>query len=299
VRLHAHFIGKEIVRMDRDMNSSRRQSSGMKNALLCSFHTISGVMPGSAIASRHPLEQRLAALSRAGFAGYWLHFRDYLEHRAASRDDAAIGALFDEAGIRYRGVEFLGDWFIETEEARAMEQAAFAAARAIGASVLNVGADFQGRGFARSHMVEAFARLCARAQDQGLAVALEFVPWSDVPDLRAALDFMEPANAGIVIDAWHVFRGTTKLAELSQIPADKILCIQVNDAAPVEGPLPEDTQRRRFCGEGEFDLQAFISALRKTGTETPLSVEVISREVAAMPLEAAARRSFDTAASLR
>lgn len=281
------------------MLSALRQISGMKNALMCSFHTISGVMPGSASASRHSLEQRLAALSSAGFAGYWFHFRDYLEQRAAGRDDAAIAALFDQAGIRYRGVEFLGDWFIETEEARDMEQAAFSAARAIGAGILNVGADFHGRGFARSHMVEAFARLCARAEDQGLAVALEFVPWSDVPGLSAALDFMEPANAGIVIDAWHVFRGTTTLAELSQIPAEKILCIQVNDAGPAEGPLPEDTQRRRFCGEGDFDLKGFICALRQTGTETPLSVEVIAREVAAMPLEAAARRSFDTAAALQ
>lgn len=276
-----------------------RTLARMKQALICSSHTISGVMPGSVPASRHPLERRLNALSSAGYAGYWFHFRDYLEQRAAGLDDAAISALFDAAGMRYRGVEFLGEWFTDTEEARSMEQAAFAAARAIGASTLNVGADFQGRGFSRKHMVQAFARLCRRAEQQGLSVALEFVPWSDVPDFSAALDFMEPANAGIVIDAWHVFRGATALNELERVPAPKILCIQVNDAGPARGPLPEDTQRRLFCGEGEFKLEAFIAALRKTGTQVPLSVEVISREVASMPLEEAARRSFDTAAPLQ
>lgn len=265
---------------------------------MCSFHTVSGVMPGSSPASRHSLDLRLQALSRAGFTGYWFHFRDYLDQRENGLSDEEIRGLFDVAGIRQRGVEFLTDWFTGTTESRAQEEAAFAAARAIGATVLSVGGDFQGRGFPRSRMVAAFHALCERAGENGLSVGLEFVPWSDIPDVTAALDFMEPANAGLVIDCWHVFRGTTTLAQLAALPSDRILCIQVNDAGPPRGSLPDDTRHRLFCGEGEFDLLAFVKALRRTGTTVPLSVEIISPEVAAMPLDEVTRRSFATAAPL-
>src|SRR5690606_26506717 len=112
----------------------------------------------------YPLDQRLRAISAAGYVGYWLHFRDYLEQRAQGLDDSAINAQFDETGMRYRGIEFLSDWFVDTVEAGRQQDAAFAAGRAIGATILNVGADFQGRGFSRAHMVQAFEKLCQRAQ---------------------------------------------------------------------------------------------------------------------------------------
>ena len=284
--------------MEWDGIARSRQTRTMKRAIICSSHTISGVMPGSVPASRHSLRHRLEALEAAGYRGYWLHFRDYLEQRKAGFSDAATRSLFDATEMRYRGVEFLTDWFLGTTEARQMEHAAFDAARAIGANVISAGADFQGRGFSRQHMVEAFKALCARAEDHGLSIGLEFVPWSDVPDLAAALDFMEPANAGLVVDAWHVFRGSTSLDELEKVPREKILCIQVNDAGSRVGSLAEDTQRRLLCGEGEFDLPAFVRAVRNTGSDVPLSVEIISPELAAMPLEEGARRTFASCENL-
>lgn len=277
---------------------ARLNVSLMKHSIICSSHTVSGVMPGSARASRYSLDQRLKAISAAGYVGYWLHFRDYLEQLDQGLDDSAIKAQFNEAGMRYRGIEFLSDWFIDTDEAAWHQDAAFAAGRAIGATILNVGADFQGRGFTRTHMVQAFEKLCKRAESHGMSIALEFVPWSDVPDLTAAMDFMAPDNAGLAIDCWHVFRGTTSLAEVEAVPAEKILCVQVNDAGPADGPLAQDTQRRRFCGEGEFDLPAFLASIHKTGVDVPLSVEIISPEIAAMPLEEASHRSFSSTISI-
>lgn len=79
---------------------------------MCSFHTVSGVMPGGPAAARHALEARLSACASAGYAGYWLHWRDYLEQRAAGLDDAALLDLFDRHGMRHRGVEFLTGWFL-------------------------------------------------------------------------------------------------------------------------------------------------------------------------------------------
>jgi sugar phosphate isomerase/epimerase len=264
---------------------------------MCSSHTISGLMPGSPRASRHGLEERLAACAGAGYAGYWLHHRDYLEQRAAGLDDEQLRDLFDRCGMRHRGVEFLTGWFLPGDvAAKEAERAAFDAAKAIGARVANVGADFSGHGLERRAMVAHFSALCARAADLGLSIALEIVPWSNVPDVEAALDFMEPANAGLVIDCWHIFRGGVPLSELGRIPPERILCVQVNDAeATPVGQLAEDTLRRKQCGEGAFDLVGFAAALDRMGVMVPFSVEIISPEVAALPVEEAARVSFAAA----
>src|SRR5690606_34557265 len=107
--------------------------------------------------------------------------------------------------------------------------------------------------------------------------------WSDVADIGTALDFLGPANAGLVIDTWHVFRGGIPLADLRRIPANKVYCIQVNDAAadPV-GTLAEDTVRRLPCGEGALDLEGFAKVIDACGWAAPTSVEIISPRLAAM-----------------
>jgi sugar phosphate isomerase/epimerase len=270
--------------------------SAMPREFLCSSHTISGVMPGSPRAARHSLQERLAACAAAGYAGFWLHFRDYLEQRAAGFEDASIRDLFDRHGMRHRGVEFLTDWFLDDPAQREMEGAAFAAARAIGAPLVNVGADFLGRNIPRGRMIKAFAGLCTRAADGGLSVALEIVPWSDVPDIRTALDFMEPSNAGLVIDCWHIFRGRVPLADLARIAPTRILCVQVSDAASQpDGTLQEDTLLRKLCGQGEFDLAGFAAALDGIGVDIPWSVEIIAPDFAALPVRQAARLSQESA----
>jgi sugar phosphate isomerase/epimerase len=269
----------------------------MGREFMCSSHTISGVMPGGPRASRHPLGVRLAACPAAGYSGYWLHWRDYLEQRSAGMEDRAIGDLFDACAMHHRGVEFLTDWFLDgNPAARDMEAAAFAAAAAIGATTINVGADFLGRRIPRREMVASFGALCRRAADRGLSIALEIVPWSDVPDIAAALDFLESANAGVVLDAWHVFRGGIPLTEIARIPPGRILCVQVNDAdLESVGPLPEDTMRRKPCGSGSFDLEGFAGALDRAGARVPYSVEIISPDCAALSADEAARVSIECA----
>lgn len=261
---------------------------------MCSSHTVSGVMPGGPSAVRHPLDERLAACAAAGYAGFWFHLRDYLEQRRAGRSDADLRALFDRHGMRHRGVEFLTGWFLAGDDAAAAaEAAAFDAAAAIGATVVNAGADFHGRGVPRRQMVARFDRLCDRALERGLSVALEFVPFSDVPDIGAALDFLGRPNAGIVVDCWHLFRGGMRPDDLAEIPPGRILCVQVSDAAALPvGPLAEDTRNRLPCGDGAFDLAAFAAAIDRVAADVPVSVEIISERVAAMPVADAAAQSL-------
>jgi len=93
--------------------------------------------------------------------------------------------------------------------------------------------------------------------------------------------------AGLVIDAWHVFRASTPLSEVDDVLAPShIFGVELNDAAPeVVGTLFEDTvDRRLLCGEGCFDLAGLITLLRGKGFDGPWGVEILSSSFRRLPV---------------
>lgn len=272
----------------------------MTRPLICSSYTISGVMPGGPAAGRHSFRKRAEAASAAGYQGLCLHLRDYAEQRARGINDAEMRAILDGEGLVEVGLEFLTGWDDEDGRPAPLEDAAWQAAQGLGARILNVGCGMGSALPAPEAARLRFEALAGRAAREGVAVALEIVPWSAVPDLASArLLTRGIPNAGLVIDSWHVFRGGIPLSDLAQVPGDEILGIQINDAkAEPDADLCAETCRRLCCGEGSFDLPGFIDALRRTGTRAPLSVEIISPELDALGAHAAARRSVSGVAPL-
>ncbi|WP_432283438.1 sugar phosphate isomerase/epimerase [Aminobacter sp. BA135] len=267
---------------------------------ICSSHTISGVMPGSPVASRHGFAERIEACGVAGYSGMCLHFRDYAEQRARGFGDGELRAILDAHGMKHVSVEFLTDWFMDGEAghvSRRNEETAFRAAAAFGAKVINVGPDLGERGISLETMQRKFRDLCGRAVEHGFSIALELVAWGNVRDVDTALAIIgDIPNAGLVIDSWHVFRAGVPLADLRRIAANRILCVQVNDAGKVPvGQRSAETMNRSLCGQGAFDLSAFAATLDDMGVAAPFSVEVISPELAALDLNEAAKISFDAA----
>ncbi|WP_378951345.1 sugar phosphate isomerase/epimerase family protein [Mesorhizobium sp. ANAO-SY3R2] len=266
---------------------------------ICSSHTISGVVPGGPVASRHGFAARVEACAQAGYTGMCLHFRDYADQRQAGFSDAELRAVLSRHGMKHVSVEFLTDWFMDGEAgeiSRRNETLAFAAVKALGAKVLNVGPDLGERGIPQEQMRTRFVELCRRAEEQDIVIALEMVAWGNVRDVDTALALIEGvANAGLVIDSWHVFRGGVPLEDLQRIPASRILCVQVNDAeAEPIGTLADETMNRKLCGEGAFDLKGFSELLDRIGVAAPYSVEVISPQLASCRLAEAASSSFTT-----
>jgi len=253
-------------------------------------------MPGGPRASRHSFADRVKACAEAGFGGMCLHFRDYAEQIASGMTDANLAAILADNGMVENSVEFLRDWFEPSARAQANEDLALRAAACFGAKFISVGADLDERNIPVAAMGPQFARLCKKADDRGVSIALEIVAWSNVCDIDSALEllaFDTQNNAGLMVDAWHVFRGGISLSELQRLRPEQILCIQLNDAAhTVLQPLSYDTQNRKFCGEGDLDLGAFLETLAQIGVTAPLSVEIIAPEVAQMPLKDVARRAY-------
>lgn len=269
--------------------------------LICSSHTISGVMPGSTPAARHSFEARVQACAKAGYRGMCLHYRDYEAQIASGATDAQLQGSLAEAGIAQVELEFLSDWFLRGDAASEENEAKFwGAAKGFGARSLNLGGDFLGRGIPWPQMRARFAEFCTRAADKDLKVALEFVPFSNIAAIDQAMDLVELApNAGLVVDSWHTFRGGISLAEIANLPAQRVLCVQINDAKPVpEGPLAQETLNRLPCGAGGFDLIGFLRAIKATGTPAGISVEIISPAFAAMDVETAAECSIEGARAL-
>ena len=152
-------------------------------------------------------------------------------------------------------------------------------------------------------IADRFGELCDRFSQHGTRVAFEFLPWTAVPDLRTAWDLVRRAdrpNGGLLVDAWHYFRGRPDDQLLRSIPGERIAAVQLCDAdSDVVGPLFEDTMlRRRLPGDGTFDLTRLISMLDEIGVDLPYSVEILSTEEQARPVAEAARRAHRATASV-
>jgi len=142
-----------------------------------------------------------------------------------------------------------------------------------------------------------FGRVCDRAADFGAQVHLEFMPFTVVRNLQIAWDIVRGAdrpNGGLVFDTWHFFRGDPDFDVLAGIPGDRIFCVQLDDAAAVpQGSLREETSRRLLPGDGALDLVAAVQALHRIGALRWVGPEVISPELAAMPVLDAATLAME------
>ena len=126
--------------------------------------------------------------------------------------------------------------------------------------------------------------------EHGVRVAIEFLPWSAVPDLATAWQLVQEsgaANGGIVIDMLHWQRqpGGPNLELLRQIPGDRIPYVQVCDAAP--GPsgthdyLAEALTARPAPGQGCVDIAALLGVLAEIDADPYFALEVFNPELAA------------------
>lgn len=271
-------------------------------ALIASYYTLTGASVGRP--PRFSFEDRVGAAARAGFAGIGLLGDDYAALRASGRSDADLLGVLDRHGIRVLEVEFLFDWTLDGkrgEAARAAEATLQTMVEVFAPHHMNVG-DLQapGEGAPMEVVAERFAGICDRAAARGTRVALEFLPWTRLSDLATALEVVHTAgrgNGGVLIDAWHYFRGRPDPDLLRGLSAHDVVAVQLDDADPgVVGPLFEDTMlRRRLPGEGAFDLIELVQTLDAIGVDVPFSVEMMSTVEQSLPVDDAARRAHDAA----
>jgi len=237
-------------------------------------------------------EDRVRAAAEAGFTGVGLRAENYWDARAAGLDDDAMLAILDRHGVRVMEVEYITAWGTERDRdaaQREKEQAVYHMASTFGVTHVNAGLLER---LPVDVITEAFAALCRRASE--LTVALEFMPYSGVPNLRTGWDIMRGAsepNGALLVDAWHWTRSGTKPADLAPVPADAIVSVQLNDVAeqPMDQLRKESLHHRLSPGQGYGDVAGMVRALKTKGVQPRvITVEVMSDELLARGLKAAA-----------
>lgn len=251
---------------------------------------------------------RVRAAAAAGFDGIGLRAENYWAAAEHGLDAAAMAEIAGESGISVLEVEYVTGWGTNTDRDEAQqrkERAVFDMARSFGVRHVNVGLLEK---LPVEAITEAFAGLCDRAGDD-LTVALEFMPYSGVPDLATAwqiLDDADRVNSALIVDVWHWARAGMTPADLDPVPADRIVALQLCDVLehPMDPLRSESLGHRLPPGQGYGDPVGVVRALRDKGaqprvvTAEVISDELVSRGVdTAAQITAAAAREVLTAAA--
>jgi sugar phosphate isomerase/epimerase len=244
-----------------------------------------------------PFDERVKAAADAGFAAMGFYVGDYQRLRAEGAQDADLKAILDHHGMRVVEIEALRGWS-GTETDREAEQAVFKMADALGpAHHVQVIGPYTGT---LDDAAEAFAGICDRAAEHGLAAAIEFLPeMTNIPDAATAMQIVQTAgrpNGGICLDCWHHVRGANDDDMLRAIPPERIFAVQFDDG-PRQRVDPDYytdcTRYREVPGDGDFDLTGFLRLLAEMDVRLPLSVEVMSVSLQERPAGEIARRLAD------
>ena len=193
---------------------------------------------------------------------------------AADRAEVRRRAADTGVGILYVELIAITDRTIPASHRRTLDIAA-----EIGAARICVAGDSPDLARVAGHM----AAICAMAAPLGLAVDIEFMPFRGVRTLRDAVAVVERTgmvNAHILIDALHVVRSGTPVAEIARLDPRHVGTFHICDAPlapPADGDLIAEARLRRLApGDGGLPLQAMLDVLppgTPIGVEVPLPVQ--------------------------
>jgi sugar phosphate isomerase/epimerase len=286
------------------VNSGEEAGAIPEDHLLATCWTSAGDAASDRSDLRSPLNlrERIEAASSAGFCGFGLLSAD-LPAAEQEYGLSGIRAMLDDNGMVDLELEGIPYWWEDgprRAESDRIRHGLLRAADVLGARHIKVTPDGDDGPWDREIWAAKFAELAVQAQDVGTRLGIEFFPWSNIKTLHDGLQLVEDAGhnaAGVIIDVWHIERARTPVADLASVPLNRIIGVELNDAGPeVIGTLFEDTvHRRRYCGQGAFDLRGIITTLRAVGWTGPWGVEILSGEHRSLPVSEALRRAAATA----
>jgi sugar phosphate isomerase/epimerase len=236
-----------------------------------------------------PLAARLAACRAAGFSQIMLWARDLAEHPAGMED--AI-QLVRRSGLRVTGIQVMRDYEglsgalheYKLDIARHMLRVC----KAVGARLLIVSSSTSSHASGeRSLIARDLAKLANSAVPLGIKIGYEALSWgrhvNAYEQSWEVVDMADHANAGVVLDSFHMLANQAALEGLEEIPSEKIALVQLSDfmwrdIRSAEERLETAGHLRVFPGEGSHsaELSGMLRRLDRNGYRGDYSLEVVN-----------------------
>lgn len=245
-------------------------------------------------------EARVKAAKAAGFEGIGLRAETYVDALNEGLFDEDILRILDQYAMKVTEVEYIVQWAEEhrSYEQKYKEQLCFHMCDLFGVGHINCGLM---ENYSVEHTAQKLKELCHRAGQYTIGV--EPMPYSGIPDIKKGWAVVKASgcdNAKLILDTWHWVRANQPmdLALLEEIPADKIVSVQINDVhdrAYAASILRDESMHDRLApGTGFGDTEGFCRMLKAKGVAPKaLGVEVISDAILAKGVDEAAKYNFD------
>ncbi len=244
-------------------------------------------------------EERVSAAKAAGFEGIGLRAETYVDALNEGLHDEDILAILKKYDMKVTEVEYIVQWAEDhrSYEQKYKEQMCFHMCRLFGVNHINCGLM---ENYSVEHTAQKLKELCQRAGQYTIGV--EPMPYSGLPDVKKAWAVVKESgcdNAKLILDTWHWVRANQPidLDVLKDVPADKVVSIQINDVwerpyAP--SILRDESMHDRLApGTGIGCTEAFVEMIKNKGIKPAVvGVEVISDAILAKGVREAAVHNF-------
>ena len=245
-------------------------------------------------------EERVSAAKDAGFEGIGLRAETYVDALNEGLHDEDILAILKKYDMKVTEVEYIVQWAEDhrSYEQKYKEQMCFHMCRLFGVNHINCGLM---ENYSVEHTAQKLKELCQRAGQYTIGV--EPMPYSGLPDVKKAWAVVKESgcdNAKLILDTWHWVRANQPidLDVLKDVPADKVVSIQINDVweRPYASSILRDESMhdRLAPGTGIGCTEAFVEMIKNKGIKPAVvGVEVISDAFLANGVREAAAHNFN------
>ena len=245
-------------------------------------------------------EERVQAAKKAGYEGIGLRAETYADALNEGLKDSDILAILEKYDMKVTEVEYIVQWAEEhrSYEQKYKEQLCFHMCELFDVKQINCGLM---ENYSVEYTAQKLRELCQRAGKY--IIGVEPMPYSGIPDMKKGWAVVKAAdceNAKLIMDTWHWVRANqpVDLSVIEDIPADKIVSIQINDVW--ERPyattiLRDESMHDRLApGTGAKDTAGFVKMIKEAGIDPKVvGVEVISDEILSRGLKEAAAHTYD------
>ncbi len=227
------------------------------------------------------LEDKLLAAAAAGFAGV-----EMLEYDLVM-SPWSPGRLAEEAAGLGLSVEVYQPFHVETVPPDLFgaglrhAERKFDLLAELGARVLVCCSSRTASGLDDDDLTaEQLNILADRAEQRGLRLAYEAVPWGRIrtyEDAWRIVQHVDHPALGLCLDSFHVLSIENDPAVLAPIAGNKVFHVQLADAPRLNMDVREwSLHYRMFPGQGSLDVAGFLSQILSKGYAGPIALEVFN-----------------------